>query len=295
MHDDEVPIDVALVRRLVAAQFPQWSGLPIDPVAAHGTDNALYRLGEEMVVRLPRHAVSVPALRRELRWLPIVAPQVPLAVPLALATGVPGGGYPYPWAVLGWLAGEPATSDRLADGHQTTLDLASFIGALGRIDATDGPAPAGRGGPLGPRDLPMRAALSRLGDRIDARAVAAVWNDALRAPAWSGPGVWIHGDLDARNVLAQGGRISAVVDWGSMAIGDVACDVMVAWKMVPARERDTFRRTLGIDEPTWRRARGWVISQSLIALGYYTPENNPLLVDEAWRWYREVLADQPRR
>lgn len=291
MHDDEVHTDASLVRRLVAAQFPEWAALPIEPVAARGTDNALYRLGDEMVARLPRHAASVPALRKELRWLPILAPQVPLPVPVPLATGAPGEGYPFEWVVARWLEGAPAVPDRLADAHQTTLDLASFIVALRCIDATEGPAPGGRGGPLGPRDEPMRAAMTRLGDRIDAHAVAAVWEDALLAQPWYGPGVWIHGDLDARNVLARNGHISAVVDWGSMSIGDAACDVMVVWKMVPAGERETFRRTLGIDEATWRRARGWAISQSLIALGYYTHENNPLLVEEAWSWYREVVAD----
>ena len=291
MHADEVDVDVALVRRLIGVQHPQWAALPIRPVAARGTDNALYRLGEEMVVRLPVHAVSVPALQKELRWLPTLAAHIPLPVPVPLASGVPGEGYPFEWAVARWLDGELATPDRLADGHQTTLDIASFIAALSRIEATDGPAPRGRGGPLAPRDEPMRGAMARLGEQIDDRAVAAVWEDALGAPVWDRPGVWIHGDLDARNVLARNGRVSGVVDWGSMAIGDVACDVMVAWKMVPARERETFRRALGVDDATWRRARGWAISQSIIALGYYTRENNPMLVDEAWRWYRETIED----
>jgi aminoglycoside phosphotransferase (APT) family kinase protein len=291
MHTDEVDIDIAIVRRLIAVQHPQWAALPIRPVAARGTDNALYRLGDAMVVRLPVHAASVPGLRKELRWLPTLAPRIPLPVPVPLANGVPGEGYPFEWGVVRWLDGEPAIPGRLADAHQTTLDLASFLESLQRIDATEGPAPGGRGGPLAPRDVPMRAAIAQLGDRIDARAVTAMWEDALRAPAWNRPGVWIHGDLDARNVLARNGRVSGVVDWGSMAIGDVACDVMVAWKMVPAGERKTFRRVLGVDDATWRRARGWAISQSIIALGYYTRENNPVLVGEAWGWYREAIAD----
>lgn len=293
MHADEVDIDIGLVRRLIEVQHPQWGSLPISAVAARGTDNALYRLGDDMVVRLPVHAVSVPSLRKELRWLPRLAPLLPLPVPVPLATGLPGEGYPFEWSVARWLDGEPATPDRLADAHQTTLDLASFLAALHRIDATDGPAPGGRGGPLAPRDEPMRAAMARLGEQIDGRAVAAVWEDALRAPAWDRPGVWIHGDLDARNMLARNGRLSGVVDWGGVAIGDMACDVMVAWKTVPVGERETFRSVLGVDDATWRRARGWAISQSLIALGYYTRENNPLLVDEAWRWYREAVADCP--
>ena len=291
MHADEVDIDADLVRRLVAAQFENWSRLSVEPVAERGTDNALYRLGHDLVVRLPRHAASVPALRAELRWLPVIAPHVPLPVPVPIASGAPTEDYPFDWSVARWLEGELATTVTLADAHHTASVLAEFIAALGRIDTRDGPPPGGRGGPLAPRDAPMRAAMTRLGDRIDVRAVSRLWEDALRAPAWEGPGVWIHGDLDARNVLARDGAISAVVDWGSVAVGDVACDVMVAWKMVAADERESFRRKLGVDDATWRRARGWVLSQSLIALGYYTEENNPLLVREAWRWYREVVAD----
>jgi aminoglycoside phosphotransferase (APT) family kinase protein len=260
-------------------------------VTTRGTDNALHRLGHDLVVRLPRHAVSVPALRKELRWLPVVAPHLPLAVPALLAAGVPGEGFPFEWAALSWVGGEPATPERLADQHAAMVALADFIRSLQGIDASQGPTPGGRGGPLAPRDGPMRAAMERLGERIDGRQVSAIWEDALGAPVWDGRGFWLHGNLDARNVVASDGRISGVVDFGSMAIGDPACDVMVAWKMVAAADRDAFRRALAVDEATWRRARGWALSQALIALAYYTPHNNPVLVDEAWRWYREVLAE----
>jgi aminoglycoside phosphotransferase (APT) family kinase protein len=291
MHDDEVDIHVDLVRGLIASQLPQWLDLAIEPVFPRGTDNALYRLGGDKVVRLPRHADSVPGLRTELRWLPRLAHHLPLEVPVPLATGVPEAGFPFEWAVYRWVAGDPATTENIADVHQAALDLARFIGALQRIDAREGPGPGGRGGPLAPREEPLRRSLATLGGNVDAAAVLAVWDDALRAPPWDRPPVWVHGDLDARNVLATTGRICAVVDFGMVATGDPASDVTVAWKMLPAGERATFRRTLAVDEATWRRARGWAISQSLIALGYYTRENNAVLVDEAWRWYRAVLAD----
>ncbi len=291
MHDDEVEIDEDLVRRLIVSRHPAWSSLPIAAVLPRGTDNAAYRLGDELVVRLPRHAVSVGSLRKEVACLPRLAPWLPVEVPVPIATDEPAEGYPFPWAVLRWVDGVPATPDRLADAHQTALDLARSIAALQRIDASEGPSPGGRGGPLAPRDAAMRRAVATMAERVDGPAALALWEDALAAPVWAGPGLWIHGDLDARNVLARDGRICGVVDWGSCAVGDPACDVMVAWKMVPRGQRAGFRELLAVDDATWRRARGWVLSQALIALAYYTHENNRVLVDEAWRWLGEVLGD----
>jgi aminoglycoside phosphotransferase (APT) family kinase protein len=138
----------------------------------------------------------------------------------------------------------------------------------------------------------VQLALDVLRDDLDLEAVTAAWEDALAAPEWEGAAVWIHGDLDRRNVLVAGGRISAVLDWGSMAVGDPACDVMVAWKLFPAGVRQEFRELLAVDDATWERARGWALSQALIALGYYTLETNPSLVREAWSWLAEALADR---
>ena len=291
MHADEVDTDAELVRRLVAEQHSRWSDLDVTPVLPRGTDNALYRLGAEMVVRLPRRDINVPALLTELEWLPRLAPQLTLSIPIPLATGVAGAGFPFPWAVYRWIDGLPATPDRLADAQETALDLARFIVALERVDTTGGPPPGGRGGPLAARDAAMRRAVDALGDAVDGSAILARWDEAMRAPAWDGPGVWVHGDLDARNVLARAGRIHAVIDFGSLAVGDPACDVMVAWKMLSPAARPIFRGAVDVDEATWTRARGWTLSQSLIALGYYTRETNAVLVDEAWRWLDAVLAE----
>lgn len=291
MHADEVDTDAGLVRRLIAEQHPRWSSLPVAPVLPRGTDNALYRLGTEMVVRLPRREINVPPLRTELEWLPRLAPQLPLAIPKPVATGYAGSGFPFPWAVYRWIDGLLATPERLRDEGEAALDLARFIAALRRVDATGGPPPGGRGGPLAPRDAAVRRALETLGDGLDAAAVVERWDEALRAPAWEGPGVWVHGDLDARNVLAQDGRIRAVIDFGSLAVGDPACDVMVAWKMLSAATRPVFRGALDVDEATWTRARGWALSQALIALGYYTRETNAVLVEEARRWLDRVIAE----
>jgi aminoglycoside phosphotransferase (APT) family kinase protein len=294
MHADEANTDSSLVRRLLAAQFPQWADLPIEPVEPRGTDNALYRLGNDMVVRLPRRERTVGTLTKERTWLPRLAPYVTLAVPTPLAEGRPTEDYAWIWSVYSWLDGENATADQLADLGRAATDLARFVAALERIDTTGGPGPGEhnffRGEAIGERDAAVRASIAALRDDIDLRAVIAVWEAALCAPQWKRPPVWIHGDLDSRNLLALDGRLSAVIDWGSLGVGDPACDVMVAWKVLSADSRDIFRTALSIDDATWARGRGWALSQALGALSYYTLETNPVLVRESRRWLVEVLA-----
>jgi aminoglycoside phosphotransferase (APT) family kinase protein len=296
MHADELDIDSALVRRLLAAQFPQWAGLPLERVRSAGTVNAIYRLGEEMAVRLPRVREETEHLDKELRWLPRLAPHLPLAVPIPLAKGRPGEGYPLHWFVYSWLPGENAVVEPIADLDQAAMQLAQFIAALQRIDATGGPHPGahnyGRGVPLAVRDPYTRAAiadLDRLG-MIDARAATAAWEEALRAPAWAGPPVWIHGDILPTNLLVQRGRLSAVIDFGALGVGDPACDLQVAWNLLAGRSRAVFRAALGVDDAAWARGKGWALSVGLIALPYYYT-SNPVLAGIARRTIDAVLAD----
>jgi aminoglycoside phosphotransferase (APT) family kinase protein len=182
---------------------------------------------------------------------------------------------------------------------QTAEDLAGLLRALREIDPAGGPAPGAhngfRGAPLGGRDGDTRAAIAALGDRLDADAATAVWDAALAAPAWDRRPVWIHGDLDARNLLARAGRLSAVIDFGCLGVGDPACDVMVAWKMLPTDARARFRQMLAVDDATWARARGWALSQAVGVLSYYTLETNAVLVREAERWLGELLTPRPAR
>jgi aminoglycoside phosphotransferase (APT) family kinase protein len=299
MHADEAETSVELVRRLLRAQVPEWAALPIEAVGSAGTDNTLYRLGSGMVVRLPRREGDAERLEKERRWLPLLEPLLPLAVPVPLAQGEAGEGYPFAWAVYRWLEGEPADRTALADVMQTAEDLAGLLRALREIDPAGGPAPgahnAFRGAPLGGRDGDTRAAIAALGDRLDADAATAVWDAALAAPAWDRRPVWIHGDLDARNLLARAWRLSAVIDFGCLGVGDPACDVMVAWKMLPADARARFRQMLAVDDATWARARGWALSQAVGVLSYYTLETNAVLVREAERWLGELLTPRPAR
>jgi aminoglycoside phosphotransferase (APT) family kinase protein len=297
MHVDEVDTDVSLVGRLLAAQFPRWADLAIEPVPSAGTDNALYRLGDDMAVRLPRIPAATGQVDKEHRWLPRLAPHLPLAIPVPLAKGTPGEGYPWRWSVYQWLDGEPATMERLADARQAATELAQFIAALQRIDPTGGPSPGphnfSRGVPLAMRDAPTRAAIASLNGVLDLDAVTAAWGAALQAPAWRRPPVWIHGDLQSGNLVAVQGRLSAVIDFGGLGVGDPACDLIVAWNLLSAETRDVFRAALRVDDATWARGRGWALSVGLIALPYYQI-TNPVLAGISRRTIEEVLADHRR-
>lgn len=289
MHEDELETNEALVRRLLAAQFPQWAELPIEALPAGGTDNAIYRLGADLSVRLPRRRDWAPGLDKEFEWLPKLAPVLPFAVPTPVARGAAAEGYPHEWAVYDWLDGEDAATVPL-DLGRAAVDLAGLLAALWRIAPTGGPPPGGRGGPLAPRDEATRAGIAALGDAIDADAVTAAWEAALAAPDWDRPPVWVHGDLDARNLLVRDGRITGVLDWSLTCVGDPACDAKVAWAVLDAETRPRFRELLEIDDATWARARGWALSQALIALPYYL-HTYPAIVQEAWRWLAEALSD----
>ena len=293
MHRDEVTVDGTLVRRLLAGQFPEWADLPLEPVEPRGTDNWLFRLGEELVVRLPCRERTVATLVRERTWLPRLRGRLPLEIPLPAAAGEPGAGYPWTWSVYRWLDGESAIDAPVADLAQAAVDLAALLEALQRIDPGGGPGPGEenffRGAPLVTFDPRVRADLARLRDELDVGAATAVWDEALQTPEPEGPPVWVHGDLDRRNLLTRQGRLAAVVDFGCLGVGDPACDVAVAWKVLSPETRGIFRSALSVDDATWARARGWVVSQAVGALAYYTAETNPSLVGEGRLWLADAL------
>jgi aminoglycoside phosphotransferase (APT) family kinase protein len=285
MHVDELEIDDALVRRLLAEQFPNLADWPLRRVEPPGTVNAIFRLGEDLSVRLPRRDGPRTPGGKEFDWLPRLAPLLPVDIPVPVEQGRPTNGYPWYWSLYKWVEGETAPVEDI-DAIQAARDLAAFVAALRQVDPAG--APPGRGIPLAERDKGIRDVFVKFGG--DASLTAA-WNRALAAPPWSGPPVWHHGDLDVRNWVMRAGRISGVIDWGSMGVGDPACDVMVAWKLHSSAARDAFREALSTDDATWERARGWVLSQAVAALAYYTPENNAGLYREAENWLGLVLSE----
>ena len=260
-------ITPALVSRLVAEQFPQWAALPVSAVEPGGWDNSVFRLGDDMSVRLPTADRYVPQVDKEHRWLPFLGPRLPLRAPEPLAKGVPGCGFPWAWSVYRWLEGDRATLETVADLEQLAADLAGFLVAFHGIDTEDGPPPGAhnffRGGPLATYDTETREAIAALEREIDTRAATELWQAALTAP-WSGPPVWVHGDLTAENLLVVDGRLSAVIDFGCLGVGDPACDLTMAWTFFSGRSRAVFQDRLPFDEGTWARARGWALWKDLV-------------------------------
>ncbi|MGV9273225.1 aminoglycoside phosphotransferase family protein [Streptomyces griseosporeus] len=262
-------IDAALVRRLVDTQFPQWARLPLRLLDPAGSDHVIYRLGEELSVRLPRHAWAMGQAGKEAEWLPRLAPHLPLAVPVPVGVGRPAFGYPWTWAVSRWLDGEVATVEALADSRRAATGLAAFLTALRRCDPGDLREPTARDDltlpPLAARDRATRAAIARLDGVFDAAALTALWEAALDAPAWDGPPVWFHGDFHTGNLLTVDGRLSAVIDFGGLGLGDPACDLMIAFTLLSPPTRAEFRAALGVDDATWLRGRGWALTTGLSA------------------------------
>ncbi|GAB3903221.1 hypothetical protein GCM10029964_094840 [Kibdelosporangium lantanae] len=288
MHAGEPDITADLVRRLLAGQFPHWADLAVTPVASAGTVNAMFRLGDDVAVRMPR--IENADLDVEERWLPFLAPHLPVDVPTPVAKGHPGQGYPWQWSVVRWIPGTNPTAPA-----ELGLDLAEFLTALRAVDPAGGP-PQARGMPLRARDTATRTAITQLDDLadelaggpVDIAAVTEIWSEAVALPEWSGPSAWSHGDLSPGNVLVTDGRLRAVIDFGMVGVGDPTVDLIVAWNLLSASDRARFRAALDVDDDTWLRGRAWALSIALIQLPYYH-RTNPVLAANARHVIHEVV------
>lgn len=294
MHFNQIDTDVGLVRRLLLHEFPRWSDLPISRVASFGTDHDIYRLGDRLAVRLPCIERATAQAKKEALWLPRLAPHLPLAIPVPVAMGHPAEDYPFDWSVYEWLPGSDANGT-VDDLEQAAVDLAAFIAALRRIDTKGAPRRirGARGGPLADSDESVRAAIAELGDRIDATAALRLWEESLNAPLWDGHEVWVHGDLLAGNLLVTDGRLSAVIDFGGLNVGDPACDLQPAWNVFSGESRWRFRTELDVDDASWLRGRGWAMYQAVLALPYYW-DTNASMVRQASHALGEILAEDRR-
>lgn len=296
IHDDEVRATAEQVRRLVADQCPQWAGPPVTPLPAEleGTDRVLFRIGDTLAARMPKIAWAVDQADSDARWLPLLAPRLPARVPVPLHRGAPGAGYPWPWTVVPWIAG--STPARLGcDDVELARQLAAFVVALHRVDPVGGPRkpPGSRGSALRHADDGVRRVLPRLAGHDDGFAVAAAeaaWDVCLAAPAWDGPEVWIHGDLQPGNLITDGSRLVAVIDFGALGVGDPAPDVSPALWTFTGAARDTYRQAVGYDDATWRRACGWALAPSLTGIDYYR-HSFPRMAEHGRRMVRAVIAE----
>ncbi len=292
MENKKFVIDKRLIERLVSTQFSEWKDLPIRPVAVSGWDNKTFHLGEDMLVRMPSRAEYAAQVEKEQQWLPKLAPLLPLSIPAPLALGKPTDIYPWKWSVYRWLEGESVASTDIADLPELAESLAQFLVALQSIDSTGGPK-AGphsfyRGGSLMTYDAEVRKALITLKGKIDVGRARQVWESAL-AITFKGPPVWVHGDISTGNLLVQNGHLSAVIDFGQLAVGDPACDLAIAWTLFKGESRKVFQETLSLDEGTWCRGLGWTLWKALItAAGSQESKNLESL--QCSRIIKEVLA-----
>lgn len=283
----EAAVSPELVRLLLTDQHPDLAGLDIE-VAANGWDNVVCRLGDDYLVRLPRRAASAGLVVNEQRWLPGLAGRLPLPVPAPVRTGRPGRGYPWSWSVVPFLPGEVAGRTPPVDPGEAARTLGGFLAALHRPAPADAPVNPFRGIALAGRAAGVEAQLPHLDDPVERAAALRVWEDAVAVPAWDGPPMWLHGDLHPANILVDRGRISAVIDFGDITGGDPATDLAVAWMVLPAPQREEFRRVYGrADRDTWARARGWALALALVHLTHSA--DNPLMAGMGRRTLDAVL------
>jgi len=298
MNTKKININVALVHRLIQSQFPEWADLPIKPVEFSGWDNRTFHLGDCMTVRLPSAESYASQVEKEQKWLPKLAPNLPLAIPRPLAMEKPSEDYPWPWSVYQWLEGKSASLESISDLSEFALKLAEFLKALQKIDSTGGPV-AGpqnfyRGGSLNIYDSETRAAIKKLDSAMDSKRITAIWNRALDSE-WNQPPVWMHGDIAIGNLLVKDGQLSAVIDFGQLGIGDPACDLVIAWTLFKDQSREVFKKAISLDEQTWERAMGWALWKALIVCTALPGSNcNPMEIEKAKMVINELLADYPK-
>lgn len=288
MHEHELNIDEALVRKLLAKQFPKWASLSLKKVKSHGTDNTIYRLGTDLCVRMPRVEWAAHDVQKEQSLL-VHLSSLPLSTPEPKALGLPDNGYPWHWSIYNWIDGNNACDEHVEDLDKAAHQMANFLKTLKKIDSAN-IKPCRRGLPLMSQDEEVKKALNSLKGLIDIDSAKAVWKKCSSAPTWQGSQNLLHGDLLPGNLLVKNGELHAVIDWGLSGIGDPACDLIVAWSLFSADSRKIFRKLIAVDDSMWTRGMGWALSISLIILPYYW-NSNQTLVSIAKRLLNEVLVD----
>lgn len=257
-------ITVHLARKLIAKQFPSYAHLPITSVKKQGHDNRTYRLGDKMLIRMPTNADYALKVSKEQELLPKLAPYLSVNIPVPIKMGIPSKDYPYPFSIYKWLEGESINLLKLNDKEmqQLAFDLAKFLKELQSINNISGSIPGQhnwwRGDRLIVYDKNAREQIKKLIDIIDANKAISLWQRACNTE-WNRPPVWVHGDIAIGNILLKNGKLSAVIDFGGMALGDPACDLVIAWTFFIGKSRSIFIQEMALDEDTWLRARGWAL------------------------------------
>jgi len=288
----KLTIDEILVRKMIIKQFPKWKDLPISAVSTSGWDNRTFRLGDDMLVRLPNAPEYAAQVKKEQYHLPKLAPLLPLQIPTPLAMGKPTNEYPFAWSVYRWIEGETATSLKTLDLEQFAIDLAHFLIALQKIDTQDAPSPGQhnfyRGGDLSIYDKETQQALPLLNGKIDTNLALNIWQSAI-ATKWNKPPVWVHGDISPSNLLVRNGKLAAVIDFGLISTGDPACDLAIAWTFFKGKSRDLFHQTVNLDEATWLRGAAWALWKALILVSGIA-NSNTVEINQSTYVLNEILT-----
>lgn len=288
MHANEITVDEPRVRSLLRRQCPAWAELPITPVNSYGTDHALFRLGDKYVVRLPRieweTGSAAAKIDKEFRWLPLLSTALSVPISAPVFKGVADANYPFPWLIATWLPGAPPAAENNDEYHSLAIDLAEFLNQFHRLTLPGGPS-SRRGISLRDKrlDADTRQAIQQLANEIDTSRVTALWDELSATPTWEQAPVWVHGDFLPGNVLVENNRLTAVLDFTDVGMGDPACDLIIAWALFNPTSRQIFKSRLQhLDDATWERSRGWALSIALIMLPYYQ-SSNPYLTQLARR------------
>ncbi|MBE7104008.1 aminoglycoside phosphotransferase family protein [Bacillus cereus] len=290
------PINTDLVKRLIGEQFPIWAHLETKPVKCSGHDNRTFHLGEQMSVRLPSDAAYAPQVEKENKWLPILSKELSLPISAPIAKGNPSEEYPWPWSINKWIEGETVTKQNVRDLNEFAMDLGSFLTELQSIDASNGPIAGAhnfyRGGLISVYDEEAREAIENNKDVFDETLLKHLWNLALRS-TWACKPVWVHGDIAPGNLLVKDGKLSAVIDFGILGVGDPACDAAMAWTFFDKNSRNVFKEVLRMGEETWNRARGWGLWKALITYDA-NRDSNKKVAEESYRVIQVIVDDYER-
>jgi aminoglycoside phosphotransferase (APT) family kinase protein len=290
MHEGQVDVDADSVRRLLVDQFPDLSNRSVTAIDSKGTVNALFRIGDELIARLPLVEKWSDAIEREWKWLPWFSQRiVSVRLPEPVLKGRPAEDYPFPWAIYRWIDGAPYDDALVDDERSAAETLAGFVLELRSLELVEG-APRGGRLPLHQLDEETRAAIRAAAGTIDATAAMAAWENALKAPVWDGEAAWIHGDLLRPNLLVNEGHLAAVIDFGGVGVGDPATDLMPAWSVFGLGGREAFRAALDPDEASWSRGRGIALHQAAMVIPYYVG-TNPGFVTLSRRAIEQIIEE----
>lgn len=285
-----------IAKCLVMEQFPQWADLPIVPVSNNGWDNRTFHLGEKMLLRFPSAAGYAPQVEKEQKWLPFLAPKLPLLIPTPLGLGKPGHGYIWNWSIYNWIDGETVSKSQSIDKVRLASQLASFLKVLYQIPTNGGPLPGEhnyyRGGKISTYRNDILKALKILEPNLDGKMFRNIWESGAETE-WQRPALWVHGDISPSNLLLQDGDLNAVIDFGLLSVGDPACDLAIAWTFFDSKGRKTFHNHISLDEETWRRGRAWALWKALIISSGLSSSNN-IENNLAQRTIKEIAEDFKR-